>query len=67
MRYRFLELKKLVSLDSDYTTERMGVLVTGFLAAEDIVDVKDIIAILIIISVVLDTFARLGQYSPRVP
>jgi hypothetical protein len=67
MRYRFLELKKLVSFDSDYTRERIGVLVTCFFAAEDIVDVKDIIAILIIIPVVLHTFARLGQYSPRVP
>jgi hypothetical protein len=45
----------------------MGVLVTGFLATENIVNVKDVIAILIIISVILDTFARLGQYSPRVP
>lgn len=36
---------------------------TGFLASKDIVDVKDIIAILVVIPVILDSFAGLGQYS----
>lgn len=36
---------------------------TGFLASKDIVDVKDIIAILVVIPVILGSFAGLGQYS----
>jgi hypothetical protein len=40
--------------------------VTGFLASKDIVDVKDIIAVLIVIPIILDSFAGFGQYSSRV-
>lgn len=39
---------------------------TGFLASKNIVDVKDIIAVLVVISIILDSFAGLGQYSARV-
>ena len=39
---------------------------TGFLASEDIVDVKDIITILVVIPIILDSFAGFGQYPSRV-
>jgi hypothetical protein len=41
--------------------------VAGFFAAEDIVDVEDIIAVLIVISIVFNSLAGFGQYSSGVP
>lgn len=39
----------------------------GLLTAEDIVHIENVITVLIIVTVVLHTLARLGQYSARVP
>ena len=39
---------------------------TGFLASKDIVDVKDIVTIFVVVPVILDSFAGVGQYSSRV-
>ena len=41
-------------------------LVAIVLIPENIVDIEDIIAVLIVISIVLDTLARLRQYSSRI-
>lgn len=43
------------------------VLVTGLFTAEDIVHVKNIIAILVIVAIVLNPLTRLRQYTPRIP
>lgn len=56
----------VVSPEVTYSGEIGGILVTGFLASKDIVDVKDIIAILVVIPVILDSFAGFGQYSSRI-
>lgn len=36
---------------------------TGLLTAQDVVDIENIITILVIITIVLHTFARLGQHA----
>jgi hypothetical protein len=40
--------------------------VTGFLRAKDIVDVENVVAVLVVVAIVLDALARLGQDSARV-
>lgn len=40
---------------------------TGFLATKNIVDVENVIAVLVVIAIVLDTFTWFGQYTPGVP
>lgn len=39
----------------------------SFLAAEDVVHVKDVVAIFIVITIVFDALARFRQYAPRIP
>lgn len=56
----------IVSSGVRYPGEIGGILVTGFLASKDIVDVKDIITILVVIPIILYPFAGFGQYSSRV-
>lgn len=38
----------------------------GLLGAEDVVDVEDVIAVLVVVAIVLDPLARLGQNTARV-
>jgi hypothetical protein len=40
--------------------------VTALFTAEDVIHVEDIITIFIIIAIILDAFAWLGQNAPRV-
>lgn len=42
-------------------------LVTIILVPENVVDIEDIVAILVIVPIILDTLARLCQHSSRVP
>lgn len=56
----------IVSPGVGYPGKIGGILVTGFLASKDIVDVKNIITILVVIPVIFDSFAGFGQYSSRV-
>lgn len=60
------EGEMIVSSGVGYPGEIGGILVTRFLASKDIVNVKDIITILIVIPVILDSFAGFGQYSSRI-
>lgn len=39
----------------------------SFLTAKDIVDIKNIIAVIIIVPIIFDTFARFRQNPPGVP
>lgn len=41
----------------------MMILVARFFRSQNIIHIKDIVAVFIVVTVVLDTFARLGQYS----
>lgn len=40
--------------------ERASVLVAGLFTAQDVVDVENVIAVFIIVTVILDTLARFG-------
>lgn len=40
---------------------------TSLLATQDVVDVKDVIAVFVIVTVVLHALARFRQHTPRVP
>ena len=40
---------------------------TGFFAAKNVVDVKDIVAVLVVVPIVFHSLAGFGQDSPRVP
>jgi len=64
MRYRFL-----LPLDQSAALLRSLVicsLVAIVLVPENIVDIEDVVAILVVIPIVLDTLARLRQNSSRV-
>lgn len=52
-----------VSELSSYLSVGDHLLVASFFGAENIVDIKDIIAVLVVEAIVLDALARLGQYS----
>jgi hypothetical protein len=40
--------------------------VPRLLGSQDVIDVEDVVAVFIVISVILDTLARLGEDSARV-
>lgn len=40
---------------------------SGFLTAENVVDVKNVITVLIVVAIILHTFARLRQNTARIP
>ena len=46
--------------------DQIAVLVAGLLGAQDVVDVENVIAILVVVAIVLDSLARLGQHSARI-
>jgi hypothetical protein len=50
-----------------YVQDQVAILVSRFLRPQNVVHVEDIVAILIVISIVLDALAWLRQDSPRVP
>jgi hypothetical protein len=41
--------------------------VPGLLGAQNVVDVENIVAVLIIVAIVLDSFARLGKHATGIP
>lgn len=45
----------------------LDVLVAGFLTAQYVVNIENIVAILIIVTIVFHAFTGLGEDTPRVP
>lgn len=41
----------------------MSILVPGLFRAEDVIDVENVVAVLVVIAIVLDPLARLGQHT----
>lgn len=46
---------------------RFDALVTSLLGAQNIVDIENIVAVLIVIAIIFDTLTRFGQDSSRIP
>ena len=42
-------------------------LVPGLLGAQDVIDIQNVITVLVVVTIVLDAFARLCEYSPGIP
>jgi len=49
-------------LSEDIQNE-ISVLVAGFLRTKDIIDIEDIVTVLVVIAIILNTFAWLGKNS----
>ncbi len=47
--------------------ERKAILVPGFLGTQNVVDIKDVIAVLIVVPIILDTLAGFRQNTTRIP
>lgn len=45
----------------------MDSLVAGFFTPQNIIDIQDVVTLLVIITVILDSFAGFGEDPPRVP
>lgn len=43
-----------------------AVLVARFLRPQNIVDIEDVITVLVVVAIILDTLARLGENSARI-
>jgi len=46
---------------SKHIEDQVTILVARFLRPQNVVDIEDVVAVLIVVAVVLDTFARLGE------
>ncbi len=46
--------------------DQIAVLVAGFFGAENVVDIENVIAVLVVVAIVLEALARLGQHTARI-